>query len=132
MVKKLGEYKLLTLTAIVLIVGLVFAKYVGVAIGCILIVARIASSTTFQNLKSTLVNSFIDSKNRATALSTLSLLIQLPYALAALFIGKWIDQTSPNTFSFYLGVVLIGALLIQLGYYLFVKTRSLSKPQKGK
>ncbi|WP_230683118.1 hypothetical protein, partial [Streptococcus pneumoniae] len=72
------------------------AKFVGITFGSILIILRISSSTTFWNIQSSTLNPLIESKNRATTLSTFSLLCQLPYALLAYIIGDNIDKSSPN------------------------------------
>lgn len=108
--KTIGEMRLIWLAAGVLIISFVMAKYVGAWIGTLLIIMRIASSTTFRNSRSVIVNREISSKNRATTLSTLNLLVMLPYALFANLIGSYMDQTSPNQFAWMLGMGLTGAL----------------------
>lgn len=108
--KKLGEMRLVWVAVGVLVTSFVMAKYVGVWIGTLLIILRIASSTTFRNSRSVIINKLISSKNRATTLSTLNLLVMLPYALFANLIGSYMDQTSPNQFASMLGLVLAGIL----------------------
>lgn len=108
--KKLGEMKLVWVAAGVLVVSFLLAKHVGVWVGIALIILRIASSTTFRNSRSVRINREISSKNRATTLSTLNLLVMLPYALFANLIGSYMDQTSPNQFAWMLGLVLTGIL----------------------
>lgn len=109
---KFGEKKLITITASMMLLSFLLAKYVGLWAGCGLIIMRIASSSTFRNTRSIIVNSWISSKNRATALSSLNLLTQLPYiALAPLF-GLMIDKTSPNDFAWYLGSSIPVGLII--------------------
>ena len=128
----LGSQNLLVLSVIALLASFLFAKYAGVVIGALLIVLRIASSTTFRNSRSITFNLVFSSKNRATALSTLNLLSNLPYVLLAYFIGDSIDKTSPNTFAFYLGISLLAILLlIELGKRL-VGARSRISSEKAK
>lgn len=105
--KKLGQNFLLGLTVTALISSFLLAKFVGLLLGLVLITLRIASSTTFRNTRSVVFNSLISSQNRATALSTLILLAELPYILLSYFIGDTIDKTSPNTLALWLGIVLI-------------------------
>jgi MFS family permease len=109
----LGEKKLLFVTVGMLIGSFIFAKFVGLALGSFLIIVRISSSTTFWNIESSILNPLIESKNRATSLSTFALLTQLPYALLAYTIGDTIDKTSPNNFALILGITLIMLLIIQ-------------------
>ncbi|MCE7897842.1 hypothetical protein DYH11_01360 [Candidatus Microgenomates bacterium CPR3] len=108
--KIIGEMRLIWLATGILIISFVMAKYVGVWIGTLLIIMRIASATTFRNSRSVIINREISSKNRATTLSTLNLLVMLPYALFANLIGRYMDQTSPNQFAWMLGMGLMGAL----------------------
>lgn len=109
--KRFGWEILLIVATGILIASFLFAKFVGVLLGACFIFMRIASSTTFRNTRSILFNEFFTSSNRATALSTLTLLTNLPYALLAYFIGDYIDKTSPNTFALTFGVVMIVLLI---------------------
>lgn len=102
--RTLGEKKLILVTTLMLLVSFLAARYAGLAAGTSLILLRIASSSTFRNTRSVIVNAWITSKNRATALSTLSLLTQLPYIVLAPLFGLLIDRSSPNQFAFWLGI----------------------------
>lgn len=108
----LGEKKLIVATSIMLLTSFLGARYAGIIGGSALIVLRIASSSTFRNTRSVIVNSWISSKNRATALSTLNLLTQLPYIFMAPLLGVLIDRSSPNNFAFMLGVGIVATLVI--------------------
>ncbi len=114
---KFSAGKLAVLASLFLVVSFLGAKWVGVIGGMFLIFIRISSSTTFNNSKSLLLNEFIDSKNRATALSTMALLSDLPFVLLAYFIGDMIEQSSPNEFAWILGLVMVGLLVPQLIRY---------------
>lgn len=103
----LGARKLLLITSGILIGSFLLAKWVGVVIGSILIVGRISSSTTFRNTRSSIINGLIGSKSRATTISTLVLLSQLPMALLAYFMGDYIDRNSPNSLAWVLGIVMV-------------------------
>lgn len=123
MKKKFNTIYLLIIILTALLSSFIFAQYAGLVFGCLLIIIRIASSTTFRNTRSIMLNKFIDSKNRATALSTLTLLSQLPYAFSAYFIGKYIDTTSPNSFAFLLGIIMVVILLGEAIFYLLSKRK---------
>lgn len=113
--EKLGEKKLVIMTAVMMLLSFLVARYAGIWIGCALIVMRIASSSTFRNTRSVIVNRWISSKNRATALSSLNLLTQMPYIFLAPLFGMMIDNTSPNQFAWRMGIGILGMLgLIQL------------------
>jgi MFS family permease len=111
--KHFGAKKLLVITAGVLLASFLLAKWVGVIAGSALIIGRISSSTTFRNTRSSIINGLIGSKSRATTLSTLVLLSQLPMALMAYFMGDYIDSHSPNSLAWILGLVMVGVLVGQ-------------------
>ncbi len=111
---KYGISGLLVGTSLVLVGSLLLANFVGLLIGGGLIIIRIASSSIFNNVRSSVVNSVVGSRNRATAISTMALLYKIPYVLLALVMGSYIDNQSPNAFAWILGIgltTLIGVLL---------------------
>lgn len=110
-----GERKLVVITAGMMLTSFLVARYVGVWAGVGLILLRIASSSTFRNTRTVIVNQWISSANRATALSTLSLLTQTPYMFLAPLFGSMIDRTSPNQFAWMLGVGIVVVLAITEG-----------------
>jgi len=114
---KLSAGKLAVLASILMLVSFLGAKWLGMMGGMFLIFLRISSSTTFNNSKSLLLNEFIESKNRATALSTMALLSDLPFVLMSYFIGDLIEKSSPNEFAWILGIVMVGLLVPQLLLY---------------
>lgn len=112
--KKFGNKRLLIIAVLALLSSFLFAPFVGKMIGSFLIILRISSSTTFGNAKSIIMNRLISSKNRATALSTLTLLSQIPFTLSFYFVGRYIDSNSPNNFALILGGILLVTLFPQL------------------
>lgn len=118
-----GSKMLLMFSVCALLASFIFAKFVGMLVGALLIILRIASSTTFRNSRSITFNAIFSSKNRATALSTLNLLSNLPYVVLAYFIGDRIDRSSPNTFAFQLGICLL-VILATLGLSRLVRRRA--------
>lgn len=119
--RRVAENRLVWVAAGMLILSFMAAKYVGLGMGIGLIILRIASSTTFRNSRSVIMNREISSKNRATTLSTLNFLVMLPYALGASLIGTYMDQTSPNQVAWVLGV----AMTAVLGTVYVVRARSI-------
>ncbi len=115
-----GEKRLVILTATMLLISFFGARYTGIVAGSALIIIRIASSSTFRNTRSVIVNGWISSRNRATALSTLNLLTQMPYIFLSPLFGALIDKTSPNIFAWWLGVGIVGVIAAsQIGRGLF-------------
>lgn len=112
----LGTERLLLIVAGVLLGSFLLAKWVGIFIGSVLIIGRISSSTTFKNTRSSVINGLIGSKSRATTLSTMTLLSQLPMALMAYFMGDYIDKHSVNDFAWVLGIAM---MLILAGTQMF-------------
>ena len=122
----LGSRLLLVATIFVLISSFIFAKFTGIVIGSMLIISRISTSTIFWNISSTILNPLIESKNRATSLSTFALLYQLPYALLAYTIGGFLDTSSPNQFALILGIAIVVLLIMQQIVFSLIKPRAIS------
>ena len=117
--KHLGTKKILVISVVMLLSSFIFAQYVGLLVGSLLIIGRIAASTISSNTRSVLLNRFITSKNRATSLSTLVLLSHIPYTIGAYAIGVYIEKNSANGFAFILGIFLaIMLTLLSLLQYL--------------
>ncbi len=116
----LGTRQTLLLSTVLLLSSFIFAQYVGMIVGSMLIIARIASSTVASNMRSVVMNRFYTSKNRTTSISTMMLLSYLPFTFGAYFIGIYIEKHSPNTFAFVLGWIMIVLLVLhQASRYLF-------------
>jgi MFS family permease len=111
--KKIGSRRLLIMATSILLLSFLLAKWTGVVVGGILIVMRISSATTFRNVRSSLINRLIRSTGRATTLSTLNLLTQLPMALMAYFLGDFIDRYSPNNLAWLMGWAMVVVLISQ-------------------
>ena len=63
---------------------------------------------------SIIVNKEIPSANRATTLSTISLITKIPYVLVAVVAGKAVEQGQLKAFNSYVGLVIFGGILIGL------------------
>jgi MFS family permease len=76
-------------------------------------------------ISSETINSSVDSKYRATTLSTFTMLKKLPYVLVAFFIGSFMDQYTAKNVS--IVVVLIFLLIYLLSKIYFRKTKITEK-----
>ncbi|MDO8515179.1 MAG: MFS transporter [bacterium] len=61
---------------------------------------------------SIVVNQEIDSKYRATALSTVALLVKIPYVFSAMIAGRMIDSNLLNVFMVTIGIIIILSIVI--------------------
>ncbi len=120
--KRFAPRALIIICSVILMSSFIVANFVGALAGAFLILARISSSTIFINLKSTLVNKNISSRNRATALSTMSLFVILPYSIILIWGGGFIDRTSPNYFAFIWGCIFTAMLFLLFAYKIAIKS----------
>jgi len=100
--------------------GIVIVVYVGTLVtipaasfwfGATLLLLRYGAQTVFHNYRSVRLNAVIDSKYRATTLSTFSLLEGIPYILGATGIGVLMNLYTAKTFSMYLGLTVAVAII---------------------
>lgn len=121
LLKKHSALTLAMTSSLIMLLSFVLALFVNPVIGMGLIMARISSSSTFGNARSVLINKEITSANRATALSTFSLLYTLPYVFIAYLGGQYIDSTSVNSFALVLGIILSISVVLSIGAYFSTK-----------
>ena len=86
------------------------------AIGLFAIIASIAAINHV--LQSKIINDKVDSKYRATTLSTFSMLVSIPYVLSAVLLGYLSDMYTVQNVIFVLGVFMIVVLMVS---YIHVK-----------
>lgn len=79
----------------------------GVVLGSILLISRTAIMAIHSNYQSTLLNQHIESKYRATTLSSFNLIKTLPYAISAPFLGVYMQQITAKNFAFFVAMVLM-------------------------
>lgn len=85
-------------------------------IGALLLLTRFGVQTLFGNYESVRINAVIDSRYRATTLSTFSLIRNIPYVLTATLIGSMMNLYSAKVFSMYFGMVFILSIGIFVVY----------------
>jgi len=73
---------------------------------------------------SIIVNKRIDSKNRATTLSTVALLTKIPYVLVAVAAGKMIEEGKIGLFARSTGLVIFGVILLSMMIILLYRSHS--------
>ena len=75
------------------------------------------------NITSSAVNETIESKYRATSISTFNMLKLIPYALTAVFIGRFMDLFSARSFATYFGSIILIITIVLYLNYLKTKTK---------
>lgn len=115
-----------------LIYGLMLMVYLGtlllvpqasMILGAGLLLLRYGAATVFGNYESVRINAVIDSRYRATTLSTFSLIKNIPYIFTATFIGIAMNMYGATTFSMYFGIILIFCLVVIFGMSPLFKVR---------
>ncbi len=111
---KLSDLSGLVILSIFMAAGFIFASfpigYYGIiSMILITIAGRLASPWI-----SILVNKKIESKNRATTLSTVALMTKIPYVLAAITAGKMIENRQLGIFNLSTGVIIIAITLLSI------------------
>ena len=94
----------------------------GLIIGGLSLILRSAVQTIIVNLTSVVINENVESKYRATALSSFNMFKNLPYVLSAYLLGSLMDTITARNFAFVLGVLLGTLLLINS-----IRTKNTSK-----
>ena len=94
---------------------LVLMPVVGLVFGIAMLFIRYAVQTVYDNYTSVRLNAAIESKYRATTLSTYSLMRNIPYVIFATGIGVMMNLLTAKVFSMYFGFLLIGVLLLYSG-----------------
>lgn len=113
--KLFSSKKLYLLLISLYLATLVFMPAVGLILGIALLFLRYAAQTVYDNFTSVRLNGVIESKYRATTLSTYSLIRNIPYVIFATGIGMMMNLLSAKTFSMYFGVLLTAVLLVYAG-----------------
>lgn len=97
-----------------IIVGITFllSPFLGLISGAIILTIRWSFESVFDGGTSLIVNDNIDSKFRATTISSLRLLKNIPYAIAAYSFGVVMEVAGARQFGFWLGLALLSFLAI--------------------
>lgn len=109
---KLNSKSIYGLMLVVYISTLIFIPQNSLIVGAGFLLVRYGAATVFANYESVRINAVIDSRYRATTLSTFSLIKNIPYIFTATFIGIAMNSYGAITFSLYFGLLLLIILLI--------------------
>ena len=105
--------KILYLTSIPLYsLSLLASPFVGLYLGGLTLLIRNVIAPILENEASTVINQFVESKYRATALSSFSMLKSLPYALTIYVISAATDHYPVQKIAFILGLFMIVAGIV--------------------
>lgn len=94
-------------------ITLIISPVIGLGLGFITLLLRSSLQGIFSNLTSENINSFTESKYRATTISTYNMIKNLPYVLTAFLAGKYSDLFGAKHLALVLGIILISLLFIQ-------------------
>lgn len=99
---------------VVICISFLISPYVGLVAGGISLALRSSFEAIFNNLASILINNNTESRYRATTISTFNMIKNIPYVLAAYFVGSISDHFSARNTALYLGIILAVIILLQL------------------
>lgn len=103
-----GYFNLLGITSITMLISPILNMYYG----AISVIFRSASSHMINNQISYRVNRAVDSRYRATALSTFSMLSGIPYALSIFWVSSITDIVSSKYIALIFGIIIIGYIIV--------------------
>lgn len=112
--KKFQSLLTFLIVALLVAITLTISPLLGLAGIATMVALRSFTFPLFNITTSTILNQHIESRYRATTLSTFTMIQSLPYVLSAFFIGRLIDMLSVKVFAFWLGLVMILVVGIQL------------------
>jgi MFS family permease len=111
----LGDKKLILLVIITLIASAIISPFVGIIVGTVSLMIRFFIYPFADIQASNSINKYVESKYRATTLSTFTMLYKLPYVLTAVIVGSMIDSLGAKSAVFYISILFTAiALLIYM------------------
>ncbi len=125
--KRLGNLIPLVSAAIVLLISYLLTPRFSTVVILGLVGTRVISNAFINNISSTLINDHTPSKDRATTLSTFSMLSQIPLALVAPVISKLVGLHGAYIVSMWIGV--IGLIMLTI-YLSGIKAKTLMSLRK--
>ncbi len=110
------------LVGLLIALTLFISPFIGMVLGFLTLLVRTSLQGVFTNISLENINSFTESKYRATTISSFNMLKNLPYVLTAFLAGKYSDMYGAKTLALILGFALFVLLMIQ---YFSSRKRSL-------
>lgn len=111
-ISKMNAKNIFILLLLIYFLTLVVMPKASFVVGAILLLLRYGASTIFGNYESVRINDAIDSRYRATTLSTFSLIKNIPYIFTATAIGALMNIYTVKVFSMYFGILFIASLAV--------------------
>lgn len=109
---KLSDTTGLVILSLLMAFGFIFASFPVGYFGLISMIAIAIAGRLASPWISILVNKRIESRNRATTLSTVALMTKIPYVLVAITAGKMIENGQLGTFNLSIGIVILAITLL--------------------
>jgi len=124
---KLGDAKGFVILTFMAALGWIFAGIFNnsLIIGALIFVFLIISGELAEPWRSTVINKYVESKYRATVISTMQFFVQMPYVLIAMFFGFMIEKNIVQDFYLAIGAIMIISILWTIKY----KIKSPTKEQ---
>lgn len=119
--QKLQNLMIFLLVGLFVAATLIISPILGLTGIVTMVALRSFTFPLFNITISTILNQHIESRYRATTLSTFTMIQNLPYVLSAFFIGRLIDMLSVKIFSFWLGIIMI--IVVGFQFIQFVQAR---------
>ncbi|HQM16146.1 MAG TPA: MFS transporter [Candidatus Woesebacteria bacterium] len=110
--KKLSVTRAIALTGVVICTSLILSPWSGMLFEVLLLTLRASLTAIFNNLSSVAINQQTPSRYRATTLSTLEMLKNLPYLLTAFVVGAATDRYSAKSVALVLGTLVLMGILV--------------------
>lgn len=105
--KKLPGMKGIMITTILIAVTCLVSPFAGLLLSGLSIAFRMFLFTTYENLSAITLNPAIESKYRATTISTFNMIKNLPCVFSAFLLGRLMDIITAKNFALILGIVLL-------------------------
>ena len=112
--RKFGDRKGLLVSSAIMSVAYMLSPISGILLGSATIAIRDASSRVFQNFSTIIFNKHIESRYRATVLSTYNMFKNLPYVVSAYLLGSLMKAITAKNFAFILGLIIAIAAVLKL------------------
>lgn len=111
-IKGIGNnIRIITIISILISITFIISPIVSFLVGAAIISIRNALQTVYENLTSVIINHNIESKYRATTLSTFTMIRNTPYILGAIFIGAIADRWSALNLGAIIGVIMLVTII---------------------
>lgn len=111
-INKVGAKYIYNALLIGYLLSLLLIPKLAIVAGTAMLLFRYGVQTIYDNYQSARINAVIESRYRATSLSTFSLLRNIPYLLGATGIGVMMNIYTARTFSMYFGIAFAVVMIV--------------------